>query len=402
MVDELFEPLRRTYLYLSSRRVLFGVNTVKQVGIEAKQLNAGQNCLIVTDPGIAKTGIVDQVLKPLKNEGFNVEIYDKVEPEPTLESVLKSIDYAKQIKVNFVVGLGGGSSMDTAKLLAVAMTNLGPIKDYLTKSFSEPGIPCIAIPTTAGTGAEVTWDAVVILSKEGVKAFFEHPFIRPTVAIVDPLMSSTMPRRLTARTGIDAFSHAIESALTIKAFPLTQALALEAIRLISGNLRRATYHGNDLEARSNMALASLIAAFSETNAGDIEGHAAGHVIGAFYHVPHGIACGIPLPYAMEYNLPVSPDILVRIAEAMGEDISGLSKCEAAYKGIYAVRQLIVDVGLPTTLKEIGDKKDIPKLVELFTTSPWITAFFDFCKRKMTKEDATKFFENMWEGKLGEP
>lgn len=398
----MFEPLRKTYLYLSTRRVLFGVNAVKQVGLEAKQLSVGKNCLIVTDSGVVKAGLADRVVKPLKNEGFNVEVCDKAMPEPTLKSIVEIVDYAKKIEVNFVIGLGGGSSMDTAKLIAVAMTNPGDIKDYLTKNFSKPGIPCITIPTTAGTGAEVTWDAVVILSEERVKAFFEHPFIRPTVAIVDPLMSSTMPRNLTARTGIDALSHAIESTLTIKSFPLTEALALEAIRLISENLRRATYHGADLEARSNMALATLTAAFSETNAGDIEGHAAGHVIGAFYHIPHGIACGIALPYTMEYNLPVSPDMLARIAVAMGEDIKGLSTRETAYKGIYAVRHLIEDLGLPTTLKEVGDKKDLPKLVELFTTSPWITAFFDFCKRKTTKEDATKLFENMWEGKLGKP
>jgi len=200
--------------------------------------------------------------------------------------------------------------MDTAKIVGRALTNLGDLRQYLDGGFKETGVPVITIPTTAGTGAEFTADAVIKLTEEKVKYWFDD--VRARIAIVDPLMTLTLPPKLTAATGIDALSHAIESALAVSAFPITQALAFESIRLISKSIRRATCHGNDLESRYNMALATLMEAFSEGNAGDVEAHAVAHTIGAFYNIHHGMACGIALPHAMEWNLPVNLDVLVQI------------------------------------------------------------------------------------------
>jgi len=401
---EFYEPLRTFELQMPTR-VIFGIGAVERVGSEVKRLKA-QKVLIVTDPGVLKAGLLDRVRGPLLKEGLEVEVWDEVEPEPSITCVEELLEYSKRGKFDLLVGVGGGSSMDVAKAVAVLLNNLGVPEDYFAggkKAFTNPGAPCIAIPTTAGTGAEITWDAV-IKDKTGMKAFFEHQYVRPTLAIVDPIMSSGMPPRLTASTGIDALSHAIESALTRRTNPITQALALQSIRLISANLRIAVHHGTNLEARYNMALATLIEAFSETNAGDIEAHAIGHLIGSLYQIPHGMACGIALPYAMEFNVVVSADRLALIAEAMGEDILGLTDRKAAYKGIVAVRQLIEDVGLPTILKEIGVKKqEIPKIAEDMLTIPWIKIFFDyFTIREMTKENALKLLENMWEGKIGTP
>jgi alcohol dehydrogenase class IV len=205
-----------------------------------------------------------------------------------------------------------------------------------------------------------------------------------------------MPPRLTASTGIDALSHAIESSLTKYTNPITTSLALQSIRLISKNLRIAVYHGNNLDARYNMALATLTEAFSEMNAGDVEAHAFGHLIGSIYRIPHGVACGIALPYAMEFNIVVSADMLANIAEAMGEDTSGLTNREAAYASIDAVKELIKDVGLPTTLKEVGVmKEDLPILAEKAVTNPWIKVMFSYAIRDMTKEVALRFLEEMW-------
>jgi len=395
-----FYELLRTFELQMPRHVIFGFHTVSHVGREAKQLNA-HKVLIVTDQGISKAGLVSQVSQPLLNEGLNVEVWDKVEPEPSVATVEKLLKHCKLGKYDLLVGLGGGSSMDVAKAVAVLLKNPGAPEDYFLggKEFTNPGVPCIAIPTTAGTGAEVTADSV-IKTISGFKAFYEHPFIRASVAIVDPVMSSTMPPRLTASTGIDALAHSIESTLTRKANLITQALALQAIKLISGNLREAVSNGGDMEARCNMALATLMGALSETNAGDIEAHAIGHLIGSVYDVPHGTACGIALPYAMEYNRVILAERLALIAEAMGKDIAGLKRQEAACKGINAVLRLVEDVGLPTTLKEIGVKKeDILKLAETMVTNPWITAFWDYTFQKMTREKAVKLLENMWEGKL---
>ncbi|MFQ6054178.1 MAG: iron-containing alcohol dehydrogenase [Candidatus Bathyarchaeia archaeon] len=401
---EFYEPLRTFELQLPSR-VIFGIGTVERVGPEARSLGA-KSILIVTDPGVAEAGLAGKVEASIKGEGLKVEVWDQVEPEPSIGCVEGLLEYLRRGGFDLLVGVGGGSSMDVAKAAAVLLKNPGDPEDYFAggeREFTSPGVPCIAVPTTAGTGAEITGDSV-IKDRRGIKAFFEHRYIRPTLAIVDPIMSSGMPPRLTASSGIDALSHAVESALTRVANPITMALALQSIRLISANLRTAVHHGANLEARYNMALATLTEAFSETNAGDIEAHAIGHLIGSVYGIPHGMACGIVLPYAMEFNIVVSADRLRLIADAMGEDVRGLTDREAAYRGIYAVRQLIEDVGLPTTLREIGVKREeIPKLAEDMITIPWIRVFFDyFTIREMAKETAEGFLERIWEGKLGRP
>lgn len=333
--------------------------------------------------------------------GFDVQVYSECVPEPTLRSMQEATDFAREVSPNFVIGLGGGSSIDNAKVISVALTNPGNIRDYLPpNNFSRPGVPCISIPTTSGSGAEVTSGAAVTLEEEGVKGGFKHHFLFPTVAIIDPAMALTMPPKLTASTGIDALTHAVEASLSIRAFPLTKALGYMAIELISKSLVKATYFGNDIEARYDMSAAAFLACSAETNAGPVEGHAFGLVVGAFYHLPHGIACGLALPYVMEHNLPVGLDTLVRIGTAMGEDARGLTRREAAYKVMHRTRTLIKELGLPTALKDVGKRDDIPRLVTLFTESPWITGIFNNCMRRMTKENAQKLFDNIFEGRLG--
>lgn len=403
MVD-FYQHLGTFELHMPSR-VIFGIGTVERVGPEAEDMNA-HRALIVTDAGLAKAGLASKVREPLLKSGLRVEVWDQVEPEPSVRCVENLLEHVGEDDFDLLVGVGGGSSMDVAKSAAALLTNVGHPEDYFAggkKEFANPGVPCIAVPTTSGTGAEITCDAV-IKDRTGMKAFYEHQYICPTLAIVDPIMSSGMPPRLTAASGVDALCHAIESSLTRNANPITMALALQAIRLISSNLRFATHRGTNLEARYNMALAALTAAFSEKNAGDVEAHAIGHLIGSVYGIPHGIACGIALPYAMEFNIGVSADTLKLIAGAMGEDVRGSTDREAAYKGTYVVRQLIEDVGLPTTLKEIGvEKEEIPKLAEDMTTNPWIRVFFDdYTIREMTEETALHLLQNTWEGKLGEP
>ncbi len=402
-MSELNDSLRGVYTFSSIEKVLFGTDAVAELGAEARQLDVGKRCLIITDKGVEKAGLVEKASKPLVKEGFRVKIYSRALPEPTVESVQEAADYARSAEIDFVVGLGGGSSMDTAKVVGRALTNLGDLRQYFDGRWKEAGAPVVAIPTTAGTGAESTSESVVSLAEEKVKYWFDD--VRAKVAIVDPVMTLTLPPKLTAATGLDALSHAVESALTAYAFPLTQVLAFESVRLISENLRRATSHGDDVKARYNMSLATLMEAFSEGNAGDVEAHAFAHTFGAFYHIHHGMACGIALPYAMEWNIPVSSDALVQIASAMGEDIKGLARREAAYKGIYAVKRLLEDLNLPTSLGMVEgtDKKDLAEIAEILAENPRAyPAFAEYCKRKMTKEDVKKFLERMWEGKLGNP
>lgn len=398
-----YEPLRG-FEFQAPGRVIFGLGAVHQLGEEIKKMG-GKRCLIITDKNIAQSDILTTVRQSIGKAGIEAGVYDKTETEPALPSLEKLMSEIRKENYDVFIGLGGGSAIDSTKAVAVLLENPGDPENYFAggkEEFKNPGRTCITIPTTAGTGAEITWDAV-IKDRKGIKAFFEHKYIRPVLAVVDPLLTIGMPSRLTASTGLDALSHAIESALTRLTNPITEALAHRAIGLISRSLRTAVYQGNHVEARYNMSLGTLTAAYSETNAGDVEAHAIGHLIGSLYKIPHGIACGVVLPYVMEYNLVVSPDRLKKIAEAMGEDVFGLSEREAAFQAACAVRNLIKDIGLPVSLKEVGIKKtDLEGIARKMLTVPWIKVFFDFFTvRNTTEKDALNLLRQCWEGSLGE-
>jgi alcohol dehydrogenase class IV len=390
-----FQP--KLYEYNSIGRVLFGAHAAQQVGEEAAKLVPGRRSLIITEAGIVKAGLVSGIEASLKESGFGVTICDEAKPEPSLATYEHVLEVARRANPDLIVGLGGGSSLDVSKAVARGLTNPKPLAEYTGKEFDTAGVPLITIPTTSGTGAEVTPDAVVLLPDQKVKTGFFNT--RATLAIVDPTMTLTLPPRVTAATGVDALSHAIESALSKTATPLTQALALESIRLISSNLRMATFDGSNLEARTNMAWATLIEGFSESNAGDVEGHAVAHVLGGNYRIHHGEACGIALPYCMKYNLPVNIPILARIAYAMDQNISGSPRAMAE-KGIYAVHELIQEVGAPTSIADVegASKDDIPRLAKLYATHPYITVILElFAKRGVPSEaEAVRYFGEMFE------
>ena len=380
--------------YRTVQRVLYGLGARKSIGVEARRLTQGNNCLLIADRGVVEVGLVGDIKDALKDQSFTVTMYDKGEPEPTVPTYTKGLQFAENQRPDVVIGIGGGSSIDLSKAISHALTNPGPLEDHIGKEFSNVGIPLIAVPTTAGTGAEVTPDAVVLHGK--IKTAFFNA--RPTVAIVDPELTVTLPPRLTAATGIDALAHAIESVLSKTSTPLTRATAFEAIQLISTNLRQAVYEGDNLEARANMACAALMEGFSEGNAGDVEGHAVGSLIGGYYGIHHGEACGIALPYCMKYNLPVNVPLLARIATAMDESISGTQR-QKAECGIRAVFELTQETGLPTSISDIPQAKeeDFPELVHLYCTHPNITGILElFAKRGIPSEaEATAFFHDMF-------
>lgn len=383
--------------YMSIGRVLFGAGAVQHVGDEAATLTRGRTCLLVTDAGVLKAGLVGRIVAPLQEAGFAVAVCDQAEAEPTVGTYRAVLRTAQELGPDILVALGGGSSLDVAKVVARALTHPRALEEYVGQQFDRPGLPLITIPTTSGTGAEVTPDAVVRLPEQKVKSCFLNT--RASMAIVDPTLILTLPPGLTAATGLDALSHAVESALSKTATPLTQALALESIGLVAANLRAAVADGSDLEARTNMAWATLIEGFSESNAGDVEGHAVAHVLGGTYRVHHGQACGIALPYCMKTNLPVNTPILARIAQAMDAGISG-DVGSRAEQGILAVHRLILDVGAPSTIADIegASREHVPELVETYCTHPDIVGILElFAKRGVpSRAEATRFFEEMFE------
>jgi alcohol dehydrogenase len=348
-------------------RIEFGDGASAGAGTEAKGLG-GTCALLVTDPGVRSAGVVDPVLASLEEAGLDVVVFDHIAPNPRDTSITAGVALAKSERCDVVVAVGGGSAMDTAKCITVIQANGGVIRDYESTPdcwFKVPGpcTPLVTIPTTAGTGSEVTMFAVVTDLETHVKWNVGDPKMAPRVALVDPSLTLSLPPAVTAATGMDALTHAIEAYTVICAEPLSDALALEAIRLIARSLRTAYANGANGEARCDMMLASMLAglAFSNGDCGAVHGMA--ESIGGVYDTPHGVANAIYLPVLMEYNVIAVPTKFAVIASAMGENIDGLSPMAAARRAIVAVRELAADLRIPTAHQVGVRDEDLPMLAE---------------------------------------
>lgn len=370
--------------------VIFGMNSVEQVGVEAKKLGAGR-AMVITDQGVVSAGLVDKVLSPLNKEKIEVEVFDGVEPEPPIGNLLDSVKMAKKGKFDVFIGLGGGSSMDVAKLTSAMVTNEGEIDEFFgVDKVPNKGLPTILVTTTSGTGSEVTRMAVLTDTDENLKKVVSAQNILGDLAIVDPMMAVTMPQRVTASTGIDAIIHAIESYVAINSNPLTDAIALEAIQLVAENLGPAFAHGGDLDARFNMALGSLLAGISLNNAGVGAVHALAYPIGGAYHVSHGVGLIVILGETLKAISMANLPKFVNIAQALGEPVQNLSLREAAEEGIEAVLALAKGVGLPCSLREIGADKS--KVQEWAEAAYKEKRLLGNTPRDLTVEDIAGIFE----------
>jgi alcohol dehydrogenase class IV len=341
--------------------ILFGFDTVKQVGKEAKRMGATK-VMVLTDPGVAKAGLLERVTGSLKEEGLGHQVFDQVEPEPSIENVLEASRMAEAGKFDAFVAVGGGSSMDTTKLVSALMTNEGRIQDFFgVDKVVKRGRPTIMVSTTAGTGSEVTRMAVFTDKAANLKRVVSAQNILADVAIVDPSMTMTMPPRVTAATGIDAFIHAVESYVAVNASPVTDTIALDAVRIICENLGPAFANGNDMEARYYMSLGSLMAGITLNNAGVGAVHALAYPIGAEYHLSHGLALIVIFAETMRsISISCLPKFC-SLAEAMGIDVTGLAPWEAANAAVDGMVALSKMVKLPTTLSEVNaDRSKIPE------------------------------------------
>ncbi|MDH5174574.1 MAG: iron-containing alcohol dehydrogenase [Elusimicrobiota bacterium] len=340
-------------VFYSPTRIIFGEGSLKRVGEEARKF--GEKVLIVTGKSSSKkAGSLDEVVNSLTSHNLRVEVFNKVEPDPSVETVEEGAKFAKKCAVEVVIGLGGGSSMDAAKGIALLMTNKGSITDYFgTDKVKEAAIPVIAIPTTAGTGSEVTKYAVVTERKKMLKQIIGSFHISPVLAILDPMLTLSMPASLTANTGADALSHAIESYVCTKANPVSDILALESIRLIAEALPGAVSQPENIEVRKKMLFASSIAGIALTSSGAGIIHGMGYSITLYY----GLANALLMPEAMEFNLVANPSKYKNIAAAMGKKVEGLLEKDAARLSVVAVRELSEKIGIPRGLKEIGVKEE---------------------------------------------
>ncbi|SHN26845.1 iron-containing alcohol dehydrogenase [Gracilibacillus kekensis] len=320
---------------------------------------------IITDRGIRKAGILEGILNSLEENVISVDIYDEVIPNPNAESIMNGVEKLKSSGATQVLAVGGGSSIDTAKGVAIMMQNEGNILDYEGVGLiKHPGVDLTVIPTTAGTGSEVTASTIVTDAKTQFKAAVISPYLFPKKTILDAELIVGLPQEITAATGMDALTHAIESYTSKTANPISQALAIQAIKMISAHIKNTYFVGNNLESRENMLIASLLAgaAFSQSRLGNV--HAISHTFGGVFDIPHGIANATLLPFVMEFNLPACPEKMADIAEAMGEDTIGLSSYDAGKKAIEAVIKLNQSLQIPNNIKDIGVNLDyLSKLVE---------------------------------------
>ncbi|MBW1971649.1 MAG: iron-containing alcohol dehydrogenase [Deltaproteobacteria bacterium] len=376
-------------IFYSPTKIIFGLGAIKDLPNECKQL--GKKPLIVTDSFMSKTEIVKDIMEILKSAGMEPGLYDGVVPEPPLESVDNGVKVALEGNYDVIVGVGGGSSMDTAKGVAIVTGNGGKVLDYVgMDQVPKPGLPKILIPTTAGTGSEVTRVFVVTDLNDNTKKVVYSAYNLSNVALIDPALTLGMPPSVTADTGMDALVHAIETYVAITATQFSDPFAEKAIRLISKYLPIATIKGENIEARYYMALAATLAGLAFASGGLGAVHALAYPLGTEYHMSHGRSNAIMLPYVMEYNLPGNFEKYAKIAEFMGEKVDNLSDSDAAIKSVEAVKRLQKNVGIPSRLRDYNIKKeDLSKLVEggmkqarLFVPNP----------RNLSKEDVEKIYE----------
>ena len=334
------------------KSVLYGRNSLEKLGEQSKKL--GKRAFIVTDTNMEKLGYVEKCMQQLNKKGITVSTYNKVDAEPTNIHVLEALSLCKEEKCDFIIGIGGGSCIDAAKAVAVLYTNGGEVEDYVQKDIKIENnpLPLIAIPTTSGTGSEVTSVAVITNKKTDVKMMMKHPSFIPKVAIIDPVLTSSLPPQITAATGIDALCHAIEAYISKFSQPLTDVLALSAIESIMKYLRIAYEDGRNMEAREAMMIASLQAGIAFSNASVTLVHGMSRPVGALFHVPHGISNAILLPTVLEFTKTSAMKRLAKIGRSLNKDLYSNSDEEVADYTLGEIKKLCFDLRIPN-LKEYG-------------------------------------------------
>ena len=368
-----------------------GAGAVKEIAGEAKG-RGFQKALICSDPDLIKFGVTKKVTDVLDVAGLAYEIYSNIKANPTIENVQKGVEAFMAAGADYLIAIGGGSSMDTAKGIGIVIAN-PEFADVRSLEGTAPtknkSVPIFAVPTTAGTAAEVTINYVITDTEKNRKMVCVDPKDIPVVAFVDPEMMSTMPKGLTAATGMDALTHAIEGYITAGAWELSDMFHLKAIEIISRSLRGAV--NNTPEGREGMALGQYIAGMGFSNVGLGIVHSMAHPLGALYGTPHGVANAIILPTVMEYNAEATGEKYREIARAMGvEGVDDMTQEEYRKAAIDAVKQLSADVGIPADLKDIVKPEDIPFLAQ--------SAYDDACRpgnpKETSVEDITKLYESL--------
>jgi len=356
--------MNKTTLFRTTPRIVMGPGALAQLPDEVRLLKA-RKVLLVTDPGLVEAGVADRVRDLLDAAGIAHAVFSDVEPDPRYEIVLECLDTIRKEESDLVVALGGGSPMDIAKTAAMMARNEGPISQYFGVDLvPNPGLPTLMIPTTAGTGSEVTPIAILSDEDEKLKKGIVSGYLFPHTAILDPELTLGLPPAITAATGMDALIHAIEAFTSVNACAMTDLLAFRAMELLYDNIRTAYANGANLEARSAMMEGSLLAGMAFANAGVTAVHAFAYPIGAEFHIPHGVANTLMLPHVMRFNVLGNVPKFAEIADAFGLVVSDLDELGCAEEAVACIERLADDLRVPRRLSDFGVKdEDIERLAQ---------------------------------------
>lgn len=380
--------------FLLRPRIMYKAGLVREIVTELETLGA-KRAFIVADVGIVQAGLLEGIQASIADSVEVCGVFTDVPANSSVAAVEQGAALAHEAGADLVIGIGGGSPIDTAKAMRIILTEGGRLLDYQGYNvLTRPLVPMLAIPTTAGTGSEVTSWAVIRDEEQGTKMAFASPFLGPDLALLDPELTLTLPPRLTAATGMDALTHAVESFVGQNANPITEILGLQAIDIISNNLRAATHSGRDIEARGQMLIAACIAGIAFSSGGGSLGvvHALAHSLGGMYEIHHGTANSILLPHGMRFNSEAVPNRYARIARAIGVNAGGRPEQDVINDGIDAVYALAVDCNLPTRLRDAGIPNDqFTTIAELAVCDPAV--YTNPCT--VSVEDAIAILEAAW-------
>ena len=381
----------KIFSFKSPHLIIVGIGALEEMAEETKTLDINK-AIIVTDKGVIEAGIAEKVKAYLERESIQTDVFGQVMADPDIECAEACIEMTKKNAYDMIVGVGGGSSMDIASLSSVMSTNPGTVHDYFGENLlKNQGIPTVLIPTTAGTGAEAPAAAILTDKKANLKKAIVSPYILPRMAIVDPLLTVSMPARVTGFSGMDALCHAIESYTSTNSNILSDLFAKEAIVRIARSLRTAVVKGESLEARYDMSIASLYAGVALANSGLTAVHALGYPLSGEHGVPHGIANGLLLPHVMKFNALGNIPKFAQVAQFMGEKVDHLPILEQAKCSARAVKELCMDLPMPQSLGELNiPKEEIPNMAE---TALKVSRLMGNNPRNMTAKDAEEIYED---------
>jgi alcohol dehydrogenase class IV len=385
--------MERILNFRMSGRLLLGIGAIELLQGVVREVGKPK-AVVVTDAGVVAAGICNRVCSLLRSGGVSFEIFDKVEPDPRIEIVSACLEAARAAEAGVLIGVGGGSSMDIAKVVAVLMTNQDDVSQYIgINRIPKPGIPTILIPTTAGTGSEVTPIAVLSDKADHLKKGIVSEHLYASVALVDPELTVGLPPHVTAFTGMDALAHVMEAYTNKFAQPFVDTFALEGIRLIGTHIRRAVAVGDDLQARYAMSLGSLYGGMCLGSVNTAAAHALAYPLGGTFDVPHGVATSLLLPHVVEFNLPNCTEKYAHIATALGKQTAGLTAERAARLAVEGLVEVVRDIGIVSRMRDLNIPEDaIPGMAD---AAMKVTRLLDNNPRVLQRDDAEAIYRNAY-------